>query len=253
VFANAGGCGLELVGFGAQLRAQMDALVTATLGSPATISRPPPSRVVAAVAVKRVTPVPGMAPFASGSLPMSSLSSIPVAETETETGTATDTATDADADADADSDNDSDDDSPGSSGSRRFALNVHERMRGLTLVQQLKYAHNGELAERVALERIYGKAVWEALLRNPRLTPPEVARISRMGTLPRPTIEQILGNGAWLAVPEIRRALLTNPRLGVDQVMRIVRLMTKPELKLTTTQTAYPAAVRECARKLLKE
>jgi hypothetical protein len=132
------------------------------------------------------------------------------------------------------------------------APRLHERMRGLTLVQQLKYAHNGEMQERILLERIYGKAVWEALLRNPRITAQEVARIARMGALPRPLIEQICGNGGWLQVPEVRRALLTHPRLAVDQIVRVLRLLPKPELKLATTQSAYPMQVREHARRILR-
>src|SRR5690606_8234490 len=60
-----------------------------------------------------------------------------------------------------------------------------ERLRGLPIPQQIKIARTGEQPTRVALERIYGKAVWEALLHNPRLSPPEVAHIARMGTLPR--------------------------------------------------------------------
>ena len=66
------------------------------------------------------------------------------------------------------------------------ARNMHERLRGLTLVQQIKLARDGEVSERMILERMYGKNVWEPLLRNPRLTGPEVARIARMGALPRP-------------------------------------------------------------------
>jgi hypothetical protein len=133
------------------------------------------------------------------------------------------------------------------------ALNMHERLRGLTLAQQIKLAHNGEVSERIVLERMYGKNVWEALLRNPRLTGPEVARIARMGALPRPLVEIILGNGAWLQIPEVRRALLSNPRLGVDQITKVLRLMPKHELKLATTQTAYPMAVRDAAKRIIKE
>jgi hypothetical protein len=131
--------------------------------------------------------------------------------------------------------------------------NVHERLRGLTLAQQIKLAHNGEVSERIVLERMYGKNVWEALLRNPRLTGPEVARIARMGALPRPLVEIIVGNGAWLQIPEVRRALLSNPRLGVDQITKVLRLMPKHELKLATMQTAYPMSVRDTARRLIKD
>lgn len=131
--------------------------------------------------------------------------------------------------------------------------NVHERLRGLSLAQQIKLAHNGEVSERIVLERMYGKNVWEALLRNPRLTGPEVARLARMGALPRPQLEIIVGNGGWLQIPEVRRALLSNPRLGTDHIMKILRLMPKHELKLAAVQTAYPMAVRSVARTLLKE
>jgi hypothetical protein len=136
---------------------------------------------------------------------------------------------------------------------KKIALNVHERLRGLTLAQQLKVAHHGEVSERIVLEHMYGKNVWEALLRNPRLTGPEVARIARMGSLPRPMMEIIVGNGGWLQIPEVRRALLTNPRLGVDHITKILRLLPKHELKMAASQTAYPFGVRDVAKRLLKE
>lgn len=136
---------------------------------------------------------------------------------------------------------------------RKIPRNVHERLRGLTLAQQIKVAQTGELTERIVLERLYHKTVWEALLRNPRITAPEVARIARMGALPRPQIETIVGNGAWLQVPEVRRALLANPRLGTDQILRVLRLLPKHELKLASIQTAYPFPVRDQAKRMIRE
>ncbi|HMG22019.1 MAG TPA: hypothetical protein VK607_11900, partial [Kofleriaceae bacterium] len=124
--------------------------------------------------------------------------------------------------------------------------------RGLTLAAQIKLAAAGDLNERVVLERLYGKNVWEPLLRNPRLTAPEVSRIARFGSLPRVLLELILGNGAWLQIPEIRRALLANPRLGNDQIVKLLRLSPKYELRIAATQTAYPPAVRNAARLLLR-
>lgn len=136
---------------------------------------------------------------------------------------------------------------------KKAPANMHERLRGLTLAQQLKMAQHGEVSERIILERMYGKNVWEALLRNPRLTGPEVSRIARMGALPRPLMEIILGNGGWLQIPEVRRALLTNPRLGVDQITKVLRMLPKHELKMAAMQTAYPFGVRDVAKRLLKE
>jgi hypothetical protein len=136
---------------------------------------------------------------------------------------------------------------------RKLALNLHERLRGLTLVQQVKLASAGEASERIVLERMYGKTVWEPLLRNPRLTPPEVSRLARMGALPRPMLELICTNGAWLQVPEVRRALLSNPRLAPDQITRVLRMLPKHELKLAATQSSHTQAVRDVAKRLIRE
>ncbi len=136
---------------------------------------------------------------------------------------------------------------------RKPGLNAQQRLRNLTLAQQVKLAHSGEMTVRIALERMYHKDVWEPLLRNPRITGPEVARIARMGSLPRVLLEIIVNNGAWVQVPEVRRALLQNPRLGVDQILRILRLLPKHELKLAAMQTAYPHAVRDAARKMIRD
>ena len=128
---------------------------------------------------------------------------------------------------------------------------LHERVRGLSGVEQTRLAREGDLSERVLLERIYGKAVWEALLRNPRLTPPEVTRIARMGTLPLPQLEVIVGNPSWLGNGQVRRALLGNPRLGRDMVTKVLRAMPKAELKMVPKQTAYAGTVRQAAKKML--
>jgi hypothetical protein len=137
--------------------------------------------------------------------------------------------------------------------SGRIPLNAQERLRGISLAEQLKIARGPSASERMALERMYGKNVWEALLHNPGLTTPEVARLSRLGTLPRVLLELIVNNNTWLQVPEVRRALLGNPRLGTDQVTRVLRLLPKHELKIASTVPAYPASVRSIAKKMIKD
>lgn len=125
-----------------------------------------------------------------------------------------------------------------------------ERIRNLPFSEQQKLAREGGRAERTALERVYGKAVWEALLQNPRITVAEVARISCKAGLPAPLLELVLSNRSWLNNAQVRRGLLTNPRLGRDQVVKVLRAMPIHELKLAPKQSIYSAAVREAARKL---
>jgi hypothetical protein len=129
---------------------------------------------------------------------------------------------------------------------------VQERLRGLSVVEQLRVARDGSLTERVALERLYGKTVWEALLRNTRVSVPEIARLAKLGTMPRPLLELIVSNPAWLQVPQIRRALLSNPRLSQDMVQKVLVLLPREELKLVPQAAAYPPAVRAAAKAMVK-
>jgi len=129
---------------------------------------------------------------------------------------------------------------------------MHERLRKLSQVEQQKVARAGDLSDRVMLERLYGKAVWEGLLHNPKLTVPEVARMARKGTMPRPMVDFILDNATWVQQGSVRRALLGNPRVSSEGVLKILRATPKHELKAITKSTAYAAQIREAARKLLK-
>jgi hypothetical protein len=128
---------------------------------------------------------------------------------------------------------------------------LHERVRALSAGDRWRLASTGEHSERVALERAFGKAVWEALLQNPKITVGEVTRLARMATMPAPLLDHIVNNNAWLSVPQIRRALLSNSRLDQPMILRVLRLTPPAELKLVPMQTAYPTAVRSLARTLL--
>ncbi len=128
-----------------------------------------------------------------------------------------------------------------------------DKLRHLTAAEQLKVARKGELSDRLVVERLYGKQVWEALLHNPRLTVPEVARIARKGTVPRPLLDVIIENNSWVKTPQVRRALLSNPKVSADAIQKLLRVTPKHELKLIDKGTAYAMPVREAARKLLKQ
>jgi hypothetical protein len=126
-----------------------------------------------------------------------------------------------------------------------------DRIRGLSLAEQQRVAAHGNMPDRIALERAFGANVWEALLGNPRITTPEVARIARKGTVPRPLIETIAGHPSWLAAGEVQRALLGNPRTTPAIVAKVLSVMTRADLQLVPIQTAYPQVVRMQARRLL--
>lgn len=128
--------------------------------------------------------------------------------------------------------------------------NVYARVRGYSTSEQLRAAREGDYSERVALERVYGKAVWEVLLHNPRITAPEVTRMARNRKLPKHLIETISSNAGWLGSSELRRSLLINPQVAGVSLERVLRAMPKLELTRISNQPSYPPAVRQAAKKL---
>lgn len=134
---------------------------------------------------------------------------------------------------------------------RKPARNVQERVRQMPKNEALRRARSAARTERTALERRFGKALWEALLANPKITPPEVANIAKKGTIPLPLLDRIASNGSWVGSSLVRRALLSNPKLPSEAIMRVLRRLPKAELKLVPKQTRYPNLVRQNAKKLL--
>lgn len=141
----------------------------------------------------------------------------------------------------------------GEGGAHGLSERTQERQRHLRQLgpaERARVAQGTRLEDRVLLERIYGSAVWEAILRGPHVTPPEVARIARKGSLPRPLVDLIVDNANWIRQDIVRRALLTNPRVSPEGILKILRATPPRELKLIAHQTAYPPQVRAAARKL---
>jgi hypothetical protein len=162
--------------------------------------------------------------------------------------------TDADADSGSDSGSDAGADTEADSGAdpARPSLSPAARLKELTMTEQIKLARTSQsLTERTVLERMLDRTAWPELLRNPHVTVPEIARIARKGTVPRPLIELIVSNAQWTRDAIIRRALLSNPKLTSELVHKVLRMTPFHELKLVPKQTAYPQLVRTVAEKML--
>jgi hypothetical protein len=140
---------------------------------------------------------------------------------------------------------------PDSSDEASSSKNLYDRIRELRTHERDVMARQGSLPERVALERCFQGAVWEALLGNPQLTTGEVARIAKNPGLPVSLVTVITANAAWVSKSEIQRALLANPRLAGPALERVLKSVPRSELGPISTQAGYRPQVRQAAKKLL--
>ena len=137
-----------------------------------------------------------------------------------------------------------------SEGADAAPSSIHARVRHYNTAEQLRAARTGDHAERVALECVYGKAVWEVLLRNPRITPPEVTRLARNPKLPKRLVDVIVGNAGWLSSSSLRRSLLLNPQVSGVALDKVLRAMSPAELTRVSRQGSFPIAVRQAAKRI---
>ena len=128
--------------------------------------------------------------------------------------------------------------------------NVYARVRSYSTAEQLRAAREGDYPERVALERVYGKAVWDVLLHNPRITAPEITRMARNRKLPKQLVETITAKAGWLASSEVRRSLLMNPQVTGASLEKVLKAMPKLELTRVADMQSYPMAVRQAAKRI---
>ena len=204
--------------------------------APSPLEPPLPSLAMPAVPMPAAVPMPEL-PMPELPMPELSMPDTDAATASTASASVSDTGDEADLDDDDDHE--------------ARAPQLHERMRSLTSAEQQRLAATGSLQERTMLERLYGPNVWEALLTSGRLSPPEVARIAKKGTVPRTLLELIGTNGSWLSSTLVQRALLTNPRCPSNVVTRVLQAMPRRDLQLVPQQTAYPPQVRQAAKTML--
>ena len=229
------GVGVQLRPFDAGVAAQLAAFVA---GERTPAAEPDPAQ-AGAVAGSEAAPAPEAVPASADD------DATPPAEPDADT----EVEAEVEVEVESDADTESGDDLPADLQKQPAR---HERLRKLSVTQQQKVARSGDMNDRVMLERIYGKHVWDGLLHNPKLTLPEVARIARKGTIPRPLLDLIVDNNAWIQSAIVRRALLGNPRVSSEAIMKLLRMTPKHELKLIYKTTTYSNQVREAARKVLE-
>ncbi len=130
--------------------------------------------------------------------------------------------------------------------------NLHDRVRDLDLTARDALARQGNMPERVALERRYGSSVWEGLLHNPQVTAREVSRMAKSSSLPTSLVSLIVANKAWVADGAVQKALLENPRVSGPHIDRVLRALSQAELARIAEANSVRMQVRVAAKKLIR-
>jgi hypothetical protein len=129
-------------------------------------------------------------------------------------------------------------------GSKDPLLAEMKRIQALQLPQKIRLAEDGDLTQRTLLYRMYGKLVFDGLLRNPRITEAEVAKLAKLATIGLQQLQVIARRAEWVKSERVRNALLGNSRVPLAMAQKIINMLTRYEIKPLLQRRDFPPQVQ---------
>lgn len=126
-----------------------------------------------------------------------------------------------------------------------------DRVRALTRNEKLLLAPKADRGERLLLAQDSDPQVLYSLLRNPRVTTEEVARIARSAQLPATAADLILKTAQWSGSLEVRIALINNPRTPTPLALKILPTLPEREIRQIAKATAVSQTLKQAALRIV--
>jgi len=109
--------------------------------------------------------------------------------------------------------------------------NTWDRIRGLSQMEKLLLAVKAERSERALLLQDNDPRVLLSLLRNPRLTIDEVARLAKSSFLNFQIADVIVKTTQWTSSVDVRLALIRNPKTPPALALQILPTLPESEIR----------------------
>lgn len=128
--------------------------------------------------------------------------------------------------------------------------NPWDRIRALSQMEKLLLAVKADRSERALLLQDNDPRVLLSLLRNPRLTVDEVARLAKSTFLNYQIAEVILKTAHWMANLDVRTGLIHNPKTPPAFALRILPTLPDAEVRAIARAGTNMALKQAALRRL---
>ena len=128
--------------------------------------------------------------------------------------------------------------------------NVWDRIRALSQMEKLLLAAKADRTERALLIQDSDPRVLLSLLRNPRLTTEEVARVAKSSVLTFQIADVISKAAQWMASIDVRLAVIHNPKTPPALALRILPTLPDAEVRAIARAGTSMALKTAALRKL---
>lgn len=129
------------------------------------------------------------------------------------------------------------------------AQNAWDRMRSLSQMEKILLATKADRSERALLLQDNDPRVLLSVLRNPRLTVEEVARLAKSAFLNYQIADVIMKTGQWMANVDVRAGLVNNPKTPPAFALRVLPSLPVAEIR-NVARGGTSMALKQAAIKL---
>ena len=126
-----------------------------------------------------------------------------------------------------------------------------DRMRRLSQTEKLLLAVKADRSERAVLLQDNDPRVLLSVLRNPRLTVDEVARMAKSSFINFQIVDVIMKTGQWMANLDVRLALIHNPKTPQAFALRILPTLPDNEVR-AIARAGTSMALKQAALKKMQ-
>jgi len=128
--------------------------------------------------------------------------------------------------------------------------NTWDRVRGLSQMEKILLAVKADRTERALLLQDNDPRVLLSILRNPRLTVDEVARLAKSSFLNYQIADVIVKTGQWMANLDVRLALIRNAKTPQAFSLQILPTLPDSEIKAIARAGTSMALKQAALRRL---
>ncbi len=125
-----------------------------------------------------------------------------------------------------------------------------DRIRGLPHPQKILLAVKAERTDRALLAQDNDPRVLLSLLRNPRITVDEIARLAKSPFMSFQVAEVIMKSPQWMANPEVRIGLVNNPKTPQAFALRILPTLPDGDVRAIARNGTSMALKQAALRRL---
>jgi hypothetical protein len=129
--------------------------------------------------------------------------------------------------------------------------NAWDRMRSLSQMEKLLLAVKADRSERAVLLQDNDPRVLLSVLRNPRITIDEVARLAKSSYLNFQIADVIVKTGQWMSSLDVKIALVNNARTPQQFALRILPSLPVTEIR-NIARGGTSMALKQAALKLMQ-